>query len=83
MLMIGSKNLFDWLDFVASTILVPLGGILAVVFVGHFMDQDKINSELVPLLGSTFTKVWFFMVRYVIPIALIVVIINETGLFKF
>jgi NSS family neurotransmitter:Na+ symporter len=83
LLMIGSKNLFDWLDFVASTILVPLGGILAVVFVGHFMDTDKINAELVPLLGNTFTKIWFFMVRYVIPIALIVVIINETGLFKF
>lgn len=82
-LMIGSKNLFDWLDFVASTILVPLGGILVVVFVGHFMDENKINAELIPLLGKTITKVWFFMVRYIIPIALILVILNETGIFKF
>ena len=83
MLMIGEKGLFDWLDFVASTILVPMGGILAVVFVGHFMDKDKINSELIPLIGTFLTKVWFFMVRYIIPIALVIVILNETGIFKF
>jgi len=83
MLMVGDKNLFDWLDFVSSTILVPLGGILVVVFVGHFMDKEKINAELIPLIGTFFTKVWFFMVRYIIPIALIIVILNETGLFKF
>jgi len=47
------------------------------------MDKDKINAELVPLVGTFITKVWFFMVRYIIPIALIFVILNETGFFKF
>lgn len=83
MLMVGEKGLFDWLDFVCSTILVPIGGILVVVFIGHFMDKEKVEGELVPLMGSFLTKVWFFMVRYVIPIALVVVILNETGIFKF
>ncbi|MFK2821414.1 sodium-dependent transporter [Arcobacter sp. YIC-80] len=83
MLMIGEKGLFDWLDFVCSTILVPIGGILVVVFIGHFMDKEAVENELVPLMGSFLTKVWFFMVRYIIPIALIVVILNETGIFKF
>ncbi len=83
MLKIGDKGLFDWLDFVASTILVPIGGILAVVFVGYAMDKDKIKVELIPLLGNTMTKIWFFMIRYVIPLALVIVILNETGLFKF
>ncbi|UTJ07700.1 sodium-dependent transporter [Arcobacter roscoffensis] len=83
MLMIGEKGLFDWLDFVCSTILVPIGGILVVVFIGHFMDKETVEGELVPLMGSFLTKVWFFMVRYVIPIALVVVILNETGIFKF
>ncbi len=83
MLKVGDKGLFDWLDFVASTIIVPLGGILVVIFVGHFMDKTKIKEELIPLMGSFLTKVWFFMVGYIIPVALIVVILNETGLFKF
>lgn len=82
-LKVGDKGLFDWLDFVSSTILVPLGGILVVVFVGHFMDKTKINEELVPVMGSFLTKIWFFMVGYIIPLALIVVILNETGLLKF
>lgn len=80
---VGDKGLFDWLDFVSSTILVPIGGIIAVVFVGYAIDKNKINEELVPLLGTFMTKVWFFMIRYVIPIALVIVIINETGLIKF
>ena len=82
-MMIGGKGLFDWLDFLASTILVPIGGIIAVLFVGHAMDANRINEELIPLLGKTLTKVWFFMVRYVIPAALVIVILNETGIFKF
>ncbi len=82
-LKIGDKGLFDWLDFVCSTVLVPLGGILAVVFIGHFMNQKDVEDELHPIMGEFFTKVWFFMVRYVIPIALIIVIVNESGLFKF
>jgi len=83
MLKVGEKGLFDWLDFVCSTILVPVGGILAVVFIGHFMDKKQVEGELVPLMGETLTSIWFFMVRYVIPIALIIVILNETGIFKF
>jgi len=82
MLKVGEKGLFDWLDFVCSTILVPVGGILAVVFIGHFMDKKQVEGELVPLMGETLTSIWFFMVRYVIPIALIIVILNETGIFK-
>ncbi|RXJ88153.1 sodium-dependent transporter [Arcobacter sp. CECT 8985] len=82
-LKVGSKTFFDWVDFVCSTILVPFGGILVVIFVGYFMDKQKIRKELTPLMGKTFLSIWFFMIRYVIPFALIAVILNETGLFKF
>ncbi len=82
-LKIGDKGLFDWLDFVCSTVLVPIGGILAVVFIGHFMDKKDVEAELHPIMGEFLTKIWFFMVRYVIPLALIIVIVNESGLFKF
>jgi len=82
MLKVGSKGLFDWLDFVSSTILVPIGGIFVVVFVGHYMDKEQIKKELVPVMGSLLTKIWFFMVGYIIPLALIIVILNETGLLK-
>ena len=80
---IGEKSLFDWLDFVCSTILVPIGGILVVVFIGHYMDKKEIENELIPVMGEFLTKFWFFMVRFIIPIALVIVILNETGIFKF
>jgi NSS family neurotransmitter:Na+ symporter len=80
MLKVGDKGFFDWLDFVCSTIIVPIGGILAVIFVGYYVDKKTITDELYPVMGVGFTKIWFFMVRYIIPIALIGVILNETGL---
>lgn len=82
-LQVGEKSFFDWVDFVCFTIIVPIGGILVVVFVGYYMDKEIIKKELTPILGTTLLKLWFFMVRYVIPIALVAVILNETGIFKF
>ncbi|MGM0518286.1 MAG: sodium-dependent transporter [Campylobacterota bacterium] len=82
-LQVGDKSFFDWVDFVCFTVLVPIGGILVVVFVGYYMDKDEIKKELTPIMGKFLVKVWFFMVRLVIPIALIAVILNETGIFKF
>ncbi|PHO10148.1 sodium-dependent transporter [Malaciobacter canalis] len=82
-LQVGEKSFFDWVDFVCFTIIVPIGGILVVIFVGYYMDKEVIKQELTPILGKSLLALWFFMVRYVIPIALIAVILNETGLFKF
>ncbi|RXJ96437.1 sodium-dependent transporter [Malaciobacter molluscorum] len=80
LLNVGDKSFFDWVDFVCSTMLVPCGGILVVVFVGYYMDKTKIRKELVPLMGKTFVSIWFFMIRYIIPFALFAVILNETGI---
>ncbi|WP_044415329.1 sodium-dependent transporter [Halarcobacter anaerophilus] len=82
-LQVGDKSFFDWVDFVCSTILVPFGGILVAIFVGYNMDREKIKEELIPVMGKSLFKIWFFMIRYIIPVALVAVILNETGLFKF
>lgn len=76
------KALFDILDFTTSTVLVPIAGILGVIFVGYFLDEKKIRHELHPQLGRPLTNFWFFMIRYVVPVALTVVIINESGILK-
>lgn len=83
LLKVGEKSFFDWVDFVCSTILVPVGGILVAVFVGYYIDRGKIKDLLIPEMGKVLFHIWFFMIRYVIPVALVAVILNETGVFKF
>ncbi len=43
---IGDYNIFDLLDFTASNVLLPLGGLLIVIFVGWYMKQQTVKDEL-------------------------------------
>ena len=79
----GSKNLFDWFDFVTAAILMPLGGILIAIFVGYVMNKQLIRDTLVPFMGETLFRIWLIMIKYVSPIAVLIIMLNETGIIKF
>ena len=78
----GSKNLFDWFDFVTASIMMPIGGIFVAVFVGYIMDRQRIRKVLVPHMGEKFFALWLVLIRYVAPIAVFLIMLNETGLVK-
>ena len=79
---IGGKPVFDWMDFVSSNILLPLGGVLIVLFVGwklgnsHFFDEVTNGGKL----KSPLKKMILFIIRYLAPLAIIVIFIS--GLIK-
>jgi len=78
----GTKNLFDWFDFITAAILMPLGGILLALFVGYVMDKQQIRNKLVPLMGEKFFQLWMILIRYIAPISVFFIMLNETGLLK-
>jgi len=78
----GSKNLFDWFDFVTASIMMPIGGIFVAIFVGYIMDRQRIRDVLVPYMGEKFFALWLVLIRYVAPIAVFLIMLNETGLVK-
>ncbi len=78
----GNKNLFDWFDFITAAILMPLGGILLAIFVGYIMDKQLIRNTLVPFMGERFFKVWLILIRYIAPISVLLIMLNETGILK-
>jgi len=79
----GTKNLFDWFDFITAAIMMPIGGIIIALFVGYIMDRELLRNRLVPYMGETFFKVWLIMIRYVAPVAIFILMLNETGIIKF
>ena len=79
----GSKNLFDWFDFISAAILMPLGGILIAIFVGYVLDKEFSRKILVPFMGNQLYAVWLFVMRIVAPIAIFLVMLNEMGVIKF
>lgn len=76
----GDLNLFDWIDFVTSSILLPLGGFLIAVFVGYVMPRSQLRAALKSSMTDRGFALWYFSLRYISAPALIVVMMNLVGL---
>jgi len=77
----GSRNFFDWVDYVTSAIMLPFGGLAMSVFVGFVMEKQRVESILKPHLGFAF-EAWYFSLRYIIPVAMFVVMLGLLGILK-
>ena len=75
---------FDLMDFTASNLLLPLGGLFIVLFVGWYMGigaaRSEISNEGVLRLG--FFPAFIFLVRFIAPFAITLVFIYGLGLFR-
>ena len=73
-------NIFESLDKLTSTILLPLGGLLMAIFAGYFMKKDHVQDEL-NLAGYKF-KLWQMTNNYIAPIAIAAVFLYLLGVIK-
>ena len=77
-------TLFDLFDFVTAKVMLPLGGFLIALFIGWYIDRKEVSEELSnhgTLQVHTF-KVLMFLLRYIAPVAIAIIFINELGLLK-
>lgn len=75
---IFNKIIFDAADFLVSNILMPIGVLLISIFVSYKMKKDVLKSELIRNKSFTpFFHVWYYLLRYVIPIVIIVVFLDS------
>jgi len=73
-------NIFETLDKLTSTILLPLGGLLMAIFAGYFMNKNHVQEELD--LNDQHFKLWRFTNNYIAPIAIGAVFLYLFGLIK-
>ena len=77
-------GMFDLFDFVTAKLMLPLGGLLISIFTGWYLDKKLVCSEITnngTLKVPTY-KLIIFILKYVAPIAISVIFINELGLLK-
>ena len=70
------KSIFDAFDFVSGNILFMLTALGCALFVG-FVLKDEAKKELSPTPDSTFTKLWFNYVKFVVPFIILVIFISN------
>jgi len=77
-------NMFDLFDFASSNVLLPLAGILLALFVGWVWGRDNFQQTLSnqgTLRNATVTSAVFFLLRYVSPLLILVVMLKGLDLF--
>ncbi|MFK7829233.1 MAG: sodium-dependent transporter [Congregibacter sp.] len=70
---VGGMNFNALMDYFSNQILLPVGGLLIAIFAGWFM-QGKYSQDEFTTLGQTAYSVWRFLIRYLVPPALLVII---------
>ncbi len=79
---VGGMNLFDLFDFVTAKVMLPVGGFLTALYAGWFCDNKMLRDEITN--GGTtavkFYKVYLLLVRYVAPIAILFIFLDQFGL---
>jgi NSS family neurotransmitter:Na+ symporter len=74
---VKSNGLFDILDILTANIMLPIGGLLIAIFAGWMMKTKHSQEELA--LNSSY-KIWLFLIRYITPVLVLLVIMNLFGL---
>lgn len=69
------KNFFDSMDFVATNIMLPLGGMLIALFVGWKLRDEIILHDL-KFEAAWIFRFWRPVLKYLSPIAVLLFLIN-------
>ncbi|MEA4811301.1 MAG: sodium-dependent transporter [Anaerolineaceae bacterium] len=82
---IFGKTFFDFYDYVTSNILLTVGGLLIAVFVGWVWGYPKLSAQLTnggTLKNEKVVKFFFFMLKFVTPVLIFLILLSGFGLFK-
>ncbi len=79
-----NPDVFNFFDRTSSNVLLPLGGLLIVIFVGWFLGKKVVRQEL-EADGKVAFYFRFFIpvIRVLAPIAIALVFLNGLGLLRF
>ena len=81
---IAGLNLFDALDALTANILMPLGGLFTSLFVGWRLDCRTFDEQLTNRgkLRFRIRGVLIFLLRYLCPLVLLAIFLDNLGVFK-
>ncbi|GAA0598229.1 sodium-dependent transporter [Virgibacillus siamensis] len=79
---IFNLTIFDASDFLVSNILLPGGCLLIALFIGIRMDKTLMKQEFSYSndLSPFIYKLWFQIMRWLVPVTIIIVFLSSTGI---
>ena len=77
-------GIFDLFDFVTAKIMLTLGGLCISIFTGWYLDKKIVWSEITNdgSLKVPVYKLIIFILRYIAPLAISLIFLNDLGLIQ-
>ncbi|MDD4600894.1 hypothetical protein SDC9_22953 [bioreactor metagenome] len=79
------RGFFDWFDYLSSNILLPAGGFFIALFAGYILKKQDLKYELSnhgTLKIDGLFNVFYFILKYLTPVLLLIVFLNSVGIIK-
>ncbi|WP_321376516.1 sodium-dependent transporter [uncultured Draconibacterium sp.] len=78
-------NIFDLMDWISANLFLPIGGMFIALFIGWHFGRKKVQAEVAQggTLSGAFLSIFMFLVKFIAPIAIAIVMLNKVGLLKF
>lgn len=81
-LTVAGMSLFDFFDYITSDLMLPLGGLAMSIFVGWFYSKDEFHKALTDFgMPEWLFRIYMVFVRYFVPIVILLVMLQQFGLF--
>lgn len=76
------KNAFDWMDFLTSSVSMPIAAIVTCIFLGFFVEKQLLQDKFTQFVSVGVFNIWYVLVKYIVPIAIAVLLLNKLGLIQ-
>ena len=76
-------SIFDFFDYISSNICLPIGGLFISIFVGWYLKKKLVKDEISNYgkLRAPLLSVILFVLQYITPLAILLILLNKLGMF--
>lgn len=82
-ILIFGDNIFDFIDNTTANYFLTTAALISVLFLGWSLDRRVIEKQLSNdgSLRAGYLKVYYFIIKYIAPIAIVLVFLFQIGVF--
>ncbi|MGL4403229.1 MAG: sodium-dependent transporter [Fusobacteriaceae bacterium] len=78
-------NFFDFLSYLSDNLFLPIGGLLLCIFIGYIWGEENVLHEITNegKLNFSLGKLWIFVIKYIGPVVIGIILLQALGILKF